>query len=303
MFYRNIKLSGLVLELQQDALNKDVHVSDLLRKALVVSKKLGVTQIEEWLNKELNGYGFDDDIPPYREIRGETKVRNPYHGWQPLNFDDPKMAEALSRRKIMQTVGELDSLGAGKGKGALQVPYSQETINALMKVMDVPLQPTLHVAPSEVVGILEAVRNNVLDWALELEQKGILGEGMSFSKQEKQTASQNTYQVTNNIGSMQNSQLQQSSPGANHSLVIQSDLARLSALIGRIKSSVRELNLSESNAKELFAEISTIESQSHSSRPKTTIISESLKTIRTILEGAAGNVLASGFLAELAKYF
>ena len=296
-------MSGLVLELQQDALNKDVHVSELLRKALVVSKKLGVTQIEEWLNKELNGYGMQDTIPQYREIRGAIKVWNPYHGWQPLNFGDTKMAEALSKRKITQPIGELDSLGAGKERATLQVPYSQETVNTLMKSMDVPLQPTLHVAPTEVVGILEAVRNNILDWALELEQKGILGEGMSFSKQEKQTASQITYQVTNNIGSMQNSQLQQSSPGANQSLAIQNDLVGLSALVGRMKDSIRELNLSESHAKELLADISTVESQASSSRPKTTIISESLKTIRTILEGAAGNALASGFLDALARYF
>lgn len=212
-------MSGLVLELQQDALNRNVHVSDLLRKALVVSKKLGVTQIEEWLNKELNGYGMNDDLPRYREIHGQVKVCNPYHGWQPLNFEDPKMAKAFSKRKIMQPVGELDSLAAEKGKGSLQVPFSQEAVNALMKSMEIPLQPTLHVAPSEVVGILEAVRNNILDWALELEQKGILGEGMSFSKQERQTASQITYQVINNIGSMQNSQLQQVSPGASQSLV------------------------------------------------------------------------------------
>lgn len=296
-------MSGLVLELQQDALNKDVNVSDLLRKALVVSKKLGVTQIEEWLNKELNGYGMKDDIPQYREIRGAIKVWNPYHGWQPLNFGDPKMAETLSKRKIMQPVGELDSLGAGKGKGALQVPFPQETVNTLMRAMEIPLQPSLHVAPSEVVGILEAVRNNILDWALELEQKGILGEGMSFTKQEKQTASQITYQVTNNIGSMQNSQLQQGSPGASQSLAVQNDLVGLSALIGQIKKSIGELKLSEPNAKELLAEISTIESQASSSRPKTTIISESLKTIRTILENAAGNVLASGFLDSLARYF
>lgn len=296
-------MAGLVLELQHDALSKEVHVSDLLRKALVVSKKLGVTQIEEWLNKELNGYDLDDDIPPYREIRGEIKVYNPYHGWQPLNFGDPKMAEALSKKQIMQSVGALDSLVGGKSNGVLQVPFPQKTINALMKSMQIPLQPTLHVDPTEVIGILESVRNNVLDWALELEQKGILGEGMSFSKQEKQTAGQITYQITTNIGSMQNSQLQQNSPGANQSLSILNDLAGLVTLSTQIQNSLNELKITEQDVPELLAEISTIKSQAASPRPKTAIISESLKTIRSILEGAAGNVLASGFLVELAKYF
>lgn len=40
-------MSGLVLELQRDSLNKDISVSDLLRKALMVSKKLAIPEIEE----------------------------------------------------------------------------------------------------------------------------------------------------------------------------------------------------------------------------------------------------------------
>ena len=39
-------MSGLVLELQRDALNKNVNVSDLLRKAMVVSKKLGINEMK-----------------------------------------------------------------------------------------------------------------------------------------------------------------------------------------------------------------------------------------------------------------
>ena len=37
---------------------------------------------------------------------------------------------------------------------------------------------------------------------------------MTFSKEEKQTAAQITYNVTNNIGSMQDSQIQQHSSGS-----------------------------------------------------------------------------------------
>jgi hypothetical protein len=44
------------LELQRDALERSIAVSDLLRKALVVSRKLGIDSIQEWLNSELNGY-------------------------------------------------------------------------------------------------------------------------------------------------------------------------------------------------------------------------------------------------------
>ena len=48
-------MASLVQELQKEALDPNVKVSDLLRKALVVSKKLGIAEIEAWINKELNG--------------------------------------------------------------------------------------------------------------------------------------------------------------------------------------------------------------------------------------------------------
>lgn len=78
--------------------------------------------------------------------------------------------------------------------------------------MDIPLEPTLLVGNSVLHGILDHVRNAVLDWALDLESRGIIGDGMSFSSKEKTTASQVTYQITNHIGSMQNSQIHQDSP-------------------------------------------------------------------------------------------
>ena len=44
------------------------------------------------------------------------------------------------------------------------------------------------VSKSQVSGILDLVRNKLLDFALRLEDAGITGEGMSFSKEEKEQA-------------------------------------------------------------------------------------------------------------------
>lgn len=293
-------MSGLVLELQSDALNKDVRCSDLLRKALVVSLKLGVEAIEGWLRHELNGYPlYDDEVPDYREIHGLIKAWNPYHGWQPLNFGDPKQAERLSKRKIMQPIGELDALLENKGGGELQVPFPQHIVNSLMKGMEVPLQPTLHVSNTEIVGILDVVRNTVLEWALELEKEGVIGEGMTFSKEEQQAAGQVTYQITNNIGKMQNSQFQQDSPGASQHLKVGTDLSQIVALMAKMKDSMGQFGLNADSESELETEISTIEIQSKSPKPKSSIISESLKSIRSILEGATGSIAATSFLAQI----
>lgn len=296
-------MSGLVLELQRDALDKNIDVSDLLRKAKVVSKKLSICEIEDWINNELSGYStVEDAIPEYREITGTVKVYNPYHGWQPLHFGDAYLGEDLSKRKISQAIGELVSIANNDKSGNLQVPFNQHTKNKLMSFMEIPLEPTLLVNNSQVYGVLDAVRNEVLNWALDLESKGIIGDGMSFSKEEKQVASQITYQVTNNIGSMENSQLQQNSAGATQTQNISQSTADLTEFIQQLKSAIHDLGLNQQDAAELEAELLTIEHQVASPKPKQLIITESLKSARSILEGITGSILATGLLAQLANF-
>lgn len=295
-------MPGLILELQADALDPHARTSDLLRKALVISKKLGINEIERWITNELNGYTEREEIPAYRKIRGEVKVWNPYHGWQPLNFGDPEHGEALSSRTIGQPISELDELREGGKDASLHVPFSQKITNALMRNMEVPLQPSLHVPHTEIVGILDTVRNNLLQWALELEQKGVIGEGMTFSKEEKSAATQVTYQITNNIGSMSHSQLQQHSSGSSQVINAALNLEALTELIRLLNSAKSTLPLESPIRAEYVAEIQTLESQASSPKPKTTILAESLKSIRTILEGAAGNVLASDIAQKIGAF-
>jgi len=47
------------------------------------------------------------------------------------------------------------------------------------------------------------------------------------------------------------------------------------------------------------AQLATIEAQLSTSRPNSTIIGESLKTFRNILEGAAGSILASELIQRI----
>ncbi|MCJ8352306.1 hypothetical protein [Moritella sp.] len=295
-------MAGLVLELQREALDRNVLVSDLLRKALVVSKKLAISEIGTWIKNELAGYYTSDEesIPDYRNVRGEVSVYDPYQGcWQPLNVGTSELENILSIRKINQPVGELDSLVNDHKEICLQVPFNQSVKNTLMKRMNVQLNPTLIVPQTAVVGILEAIRNEILNWSLDLESRDILGNGMSFSKEEKQAASQTNYHVTNHIGSMQNSQLQQDSAGASQTLNVTQPKADVSAFIEELKASMHDLGLNKDDTAELEAEVFTIEHQLGSPKPKNIIINESLKSARSIMEGITGSVLATGLLAQL----
>lgn len=74
----------------------------------------------------------------------------------------------------------------------------------------------------------------------------------------------------------------------------------ISKFIKELKEGIDSLRLSEEQVSELKAEVLTVEHQLDSPKPKNVIISESLKSVRAILEGVTGSALATGLLRQLA---
>jgi hypothetical protein len=204
---------SLVLELQKEALDQRVSVSHLLRKALVVVRKLKLSEFQNWIEIELNGYGDTFTETEYRQVRGSCMVKNPYHGFQPVQFPNDEWAKKFSERRISSPVAELESLVSNqKSNIKLTMRYPAE-IECQLASQFYGLIPELIIGQDQVFGILDSVRNIVLNWSLKLEEDGIVGEDMSFSDKEKQTASHITN--VNYIGKMVDSQLQQ---GTNNSV-------------------------------------------------------------------------------------
>jgi hypothetical protein len=294
-------MSGLVLELQSDCLNPNIDTSNLLRKALAVSKKLELGDMEEFFKHELFGYPETSDIPEFRKLKGLLKTHNPIYGSKPLialNNELAKQFEEISSSYTRQPIGELSSL-LDNEKGTLIIAFPLETANTLMNMMDVPDMPVLEIPSSQISRILDSVRSKILEWSLELEKRGVKGEGMEFSKQEKEKADSSSM-IINLIGSMTDSQLQQNSHGSTQSMNLLEDIQ---AFLKELKEKYKELQLSEELKKELEADITTIENQTNSPKPKSIIINESLKSIRNILEGASGSLIAAGLQAQFAHIF
>jgi hypothetical protein len=68
-------------------------------------------------------------------------------------------------------------------------------------------------------------------------------------------------------------------------------------VLARVAALLPELALPPETRAEVEAEIRTVEAQVGSPRPKRAIIHESLRTIRAVLEGAAGNAATAPLLA------
>ena len=295
-------MSSVVIDLQRDALDRKVSITDLLRKSLVVARKLKIAEFEIWVSSELNGYSKNDEIPEYRWGTGFVKAWNPYHGWQPVMFEDNKMAAAVSRRANAQSIAEIENLlEKDDGKSTYQMPFSASVESQLRKAISFDTQITLFVPSTNIVKIIDAVRNIVLNWAMKLEEDGILGEGLTFTKEEKEVATRTEYNITNFYGTVENSQFQQQTKD---SIQIKSDVPldfnSIVQIINEIRQNAKQLNLKPEDEQELESDIVTIEAQSKSSKPKSDIIKGCLKSIRSILEGAGGGV-AAALLTKLAE--
>jgi len=294
-------MASIVLELQRDALDSKVSVPDLLRKALVVSRKLGLDEFGIWINYELNGYPADNmKIPAYRHLRGEVKAWNPFHGWQPVFFG-AKDAERISTRACTQSVAEIQNLLEDR-EGSLAMPFNPETERVIQKAIGEDLRVLAFVSPAALAGILDTARTTVLNWTLELEQKGVLGEGLSFSEKERTAAAQ-VPSITNLfVGPVQSPQIQQASPQAVQiALAPQIDLDQLRNFLASLKESSDQLRLSSQQAAELSADTATIESQVASPSPKSSILRECLQSIRRLLEGAAGSAAGQLLLTQIGR--
>lgn len=297
-------MASLVLELQKEALDPNVRVSDLLRKALVVSKKLGVTEIEEWIRQELNGYEPGHSIPEYRTSYGNVVVDDPYRGMIPVRFTHHEHEARLSKMPFICSAAQLEHLyGNGDSKSTILMSYNPKYGQKLMEGMASKVPPMLQVQLSELYKIIDAIRNTILNWALKLEEEGILGDGMTFSKKEKEAASEVSYNINNFYGDVTSSQVQQGAYLSNQTQTntkgIDSD--SLLSLVDLIKSSLPETHMSSDQLEELEGELNTLIAQAKSPKPKLLIIKESLSSVKSIIEGAAGGAIVQ-YLPQIAAY-
>ncbi|MDR9404218.1 MAG: hypothetical protein RI580_12340 [Halothece sp. Uz-M2-17] len=181
--------NSLILELQSLASTPDTEIGSLLRKAMLVAGKLKLSDFRAWIDCELNGYG-NRDVPEYRKTQCTLHVRNPYHGLQPLVTDNDSFADTLRKIAIKDPIGNLVHLLTESSDQMLIYPLPDSIVAKLMYLQGrCALPPIRLVSSGALATVIDCVRTTVLDWSINLENEGILGEGMVFSMEEKDKAS------------------------------------------------------------------------------------------------------------------
>jgi hypothetical protein len=281
-----------VEDIQQDALNPEVRVSTLLRKVKLAAAKLQLPVIEAWVEAELNGY--DNDLPSYRRFKGIPKAFNPLRGW--IDIHAPAdWHEKISETSSGQSIAQIEDLVSDKEASTFHTPMNRKTVDILNASARVPFgQMSVFVGRSDLAGILDKVRNMVLDWTIALESNGIKGDGMSFSKEEKSAAQGDAFITIGAVGTLVgvigNNNTVRDIVGGNVNVAQVRDLAQ------QLRAGHETLVAAGANGQALASAVDGLLSESEMPDPNSGTLRGLLTDARAALSGAAGSLLASGAL-------
>lgn len=200
-------MSDIVIELQKELIDKSKKLSDILPKAYLIARNLSLNELANWLKLEMNGYNDENmkELPKYRIIKGDIKAHNPYRGWVPVAFVNSQELENLATNsKCSQSISELENI-LEKCKNDHDIYIS---VPGLSKYMNHPMPCAIFCGSSPIIGIINNVRNELLEWTIKLKEKCIRGENMEFLKEDvkkaKDTAPTSiTYNIREVHGGMQ----------------------------------------------------------------------------------------------------
>lgn len=169
----------LIKELQENVIDEKVSLSTTLRKAKVLASLLKNDQFKKWVDDELNGYDGDSILPEYRQL--STQSYGTFaNGFQmvknsplPTHHLPEVVQNYASQIDLRQGIKELESLAAIKDQSLHfkwppdMIAIIQGEFNASYALLDA----WRAVGRSQIEGILDAIRNRLLEFILQL--KGI----------------------------------------------------------------------------------------------------------------------------------
>jgi hypothetical protein len=227
------------------------------------------------------------------------KEYNPFRGW--IAIEAPaEIYEKISETTTGQSMAQLEDLLRDDDSNTFHTPMNRNLVDALNKGNRVQLgQMSVFVGRSDLAGILDKVRNLVLDWAIALEKSGIKGEGMSFSPEEKSTAQQNASitigSVGNFVGILGNNNNVRDIAAGNINVVQVKDLAQ------QLQANHASLVSAGADGETLSSAVNELIIEADKPEPNPGVLRGLLNDARSALSGAAGNLLASGALTLIAS--
>lgn len=181
---------SLLDEIRADLTNETAGVSNTLRKARVLAHELQSPELAEWVNFETAGYPNDDLVPSYRHF--VLPIFGNFHGvfqsrmtgvvlpTNNLPAPDGKVFNELAVREGMGVVEAI--LASNNEVFHVQLPaeFTLMLRDHVRVTGGMVLHETYRQVPRHIfAGILDNVKNRLLDFVLDLQGKGVTPEGIS----------------------------------------------------------------------------------------------------------------------------
>lgn len=236
-------MSSIVLELQKDLLGKDCDILQALRKAHVIAVKLHLTEFDAWIQNELNGYkSKDDNFPDYRQMKGVLKAKNPRGRWIPAVIAGKNAQSLLNEVPVFESISALLDMEKKSKDGYFYCIYPPELLTELCLYTNAPtyMEIALFISTVNITSLVDKVKNCLLEWTLELEEKGILGENMTFNEKETESAKGVSQQINNYYGTVVNGSVSSSQIVSGNSNTVNYNEASALNDIQEIKESLKK---------------------------------------------------------------
>ena len=298
-------MSKAVIELQREALESVVPVPSLLRKAHAIATKLSLGSFDNWCQKELKGYYENEsNKPEYRFISVSVRALNPYRGYIPVVTDDNELMEVLTRPFIQEPIDQIESM-ANSEKDSLTFSLVPRMQKLLMESSGLNFEVKAFADRAQMVGILQAVRNIVLDWTLQLERDGVLGDDLQFTVEERNIAQDHiTNYGTLILGNVSRSRVQRDdlhSEVTSHETGVRGP--EINALLEQILTHLRAIPLEQESMSILSQTLVELKTEIANKIPNPTKVNSLFQSVRSILENATGSIIASGIIFEIGRLF
>lgn len=167
---------SLFEEILSDTVSPDIWVSDILRKASVLSYKLNSPEFKTWVTDELNGYSDVNLLPDYRRLKcacygdwicGMTKVSN---GQIPVHLLPGEISTQVTNVNLIWPIGQVESTVKDPKNDGLHLGLPSEFSAIANHSLGIQLlQAQMYVGKPHVMAIVETVRNRLLAFMLELQ--------------------------------------------------------------------------------------------------------------------------------------
>lgn len=140
--------------------------------------------------------------PPSEYSTSEIEIRHPYRGWEFAGHFQHTM-------KARQPIAEIEHLSKGEML-TLALEKNLPVRDQLGTGMGSDWPQRVTIDAGQYKHIMEAITNELLQWTIELEKRGIKGEDMDFNENEKQSATHQVFNIqkfTGVLGDVTNSQV------------------------------------------------------------------------------------------------